>query len=138
MNDRRAGRTAEQAGPLRTPNRAATHLLEILARTGRPTTVDELRREGVAAPAQGIYELQLAGYEIDRVAVGQATGRPASGYRLRTPVPADARDRDELAVSSDPSPRLRPDLNVTTTRRRRRGGSARIGDRPRRRAVGAR
>jgi hypothetical protein len=113
------------------------HLLEVLARTGRPTTVDELRREGVAAPAQGIYDLQLAGYEVDRVAVGEAPGRLASGYRLRTPV-LDARERDELALSSELAPRLRPDLNMTTRRRRRRDGSARIGDRPRRRAVGAR
>ena len=83
MNDRRTRRTAEQSAPLRTPDRATTQLLELLARTGRPATVDELRREGISAPAQGIYELQLAGFEIDRVGVGAGWRTP--GDRLSAP-----------------------------------------------------
>ena len=111
MNDRRTRRMAEQSAPLRTLDRATTQLLELLARTGRPATVDELRREGISAPAQGIYELQLAGFEIDRVGVGEAGGRQAIGYRLRTPVP-DPCDADEPAPSIDPAFRGRPGPNA--------------------------
>jgi hypothetical protein len=137
MNDRRTRRTAEQSGPLRTPDRAATQLLELLARTGRPATVDELRRQGISAPAQGIYELQLAGIEIDRVGVGQAGGHQAIGYRLRTPAP-DPGDPHEPGLSTDRAVRGRADPTETSGRRRRRDGTARNRDQRRHRTVGAR
>jgi hypothetical protein len=46
-------------------------------------SVADLRARGVSAPAQAAYELQLAGYEIDRVYCTDMDGRPALGYRLQ-------------------------------------------------------
>lgn len=46
-------------------------------------TIATLHEHGVKTPAQTIYELALAGYEIDRILV-HADGRPGvHGYRLR-------------------------------------------------------
>lgn len=46
------------------------------------TTISELHQHGIGAPAQAIYELQLAGYMIDRVPV-HTNGSTTYGYRLR-------------------------------------------------------
>ena len=43
-----------------------------------------LREQGVQAPAQAIYELQLDGYEIDRVPCESSNRHTTIGYRLRT------------------------------------------------------
>jgi len=44
------------------------HLLRVLHDAGdRPVSLVELRERGIANPAAVIYELELAGYEIDRV-----------------------------------------------------------------------
>lgn len=48
----------------------------------RAMTIAELREHGIGAPAQAIYELQLAGWQVDRVPVTQGDGAGASGYRL--------------------------------------------------------
>lgn len=48
----------------------------------RAMTIAELREHGIEAPAQAIYELQLAGWQVDRVPVTQGDGAGASGYRL--------------------------------------------------------
>jgi biotin operon repressor len=43
-------------------------LLKVLRDAGdRPVSLVELRERGVANPAAMIYELEIAGYEIDRV-----------------------------------------------------------------------
>jgi biotin operon repressor len=43
-------------------------LLRVLRDAGdRPVSLAELRERGIANPAAVIYELELAGYEIDRV-----------------------------------------------------------------------
>ena len=47
-------------------------------------TIAALREHGVQAPAQAIYELQLDGYEIDRVPCESSDRRMTIGYRLRT------------------------------------------------------
>jgi len=43
-----------------------------------------LREHGVQAPGQAIYELQLDGYEIDRVPCESGDRLTTIGYRLRT------------------------------------------------------
>jgi biotin operon repressor len=43
-------------------------LLRVLRDAGdRPVSLPELRERGIANPAATIYELEIAGYEIDRV-----------------------------------------------------------------------
>jgi len=43
-------------------------VLRVLRDAGdRPVSLPELRERGIANPAAVIYELELAGYEIDRV-----------------------------------------------------------------------
>jgi hypothetical protein len=46
-------------------------------------TIADLRERGLKAPAQAVYELQLAGYEIDRVHFQDPDGRRTPGYCLR-------------------------------------------------------
>ena len=71
--------------------------LEMLERdhTGS-VTVAALREGGVRAPAQAVYDLQIAGYEIDRVKSTDAGGHSTSGYRLRGPTPSAP---DQIASS---------------------------------------
>jgi hypothetical protein len=45
-------------------------------------SVAAMREQGIKAPAQAIYTLQLAGYVIDRVPA-DAHGRRSPAYRLR-------------------------------------------------------
>lgn len=45
-----------------------------------------MRERGIAAPAQVIYALQLAGYDIDRGPVHRSSRAPL-GYRLRSGTP---------------------------------------------------
>jgi hypothetical protein len=45
-------------------------------------TIAALRERGVKAPAQAMYDLQLAGYAIDRVSCPDPGGRRTFGYRL--------------------------------------------------------
>ena len=82
MSGRRTRAIVEQSGPLRISDRSAERLLDLLTYSGWPLTIDELREHGVSPPAQAIYELQLAGYEIDRV-VDYEAGHQRVGYRLR-------------------------------------------------------
>lgn len=82
MSGRRIRATVDESGPLGIKDRSAEHLLDLLTRSGWPLTIEELREHGVSPPAQAIYELQLAGYEIDRV-VQQEAGHQRAGYRLR-------------------------------------------------------
>ena len=43
-------------------------MLRVLREAGdRPVSLPELRERGIGNPAAVIYELELAGYEIDRV-----------------------------------------------------------------------
>ena len=62
-----------------------------------PVTIAALRERGVKAPAQAVYELQLAGYEIDRVPCRCSDGHTTQGYRLRA----------ASALAADRSPRLK-------------------------------
>ncbi len=97
MSTRRTRRRGAEPAPVRRPRQPTDHLLELLTYSGWPLTVGELREHGISAPAQTIYELQLAGYEIDRVPV-RHDGHCDSGYRLHPP-PLDDPGRAESAPS---------------------------------------
>jgi hypothetical protein len=45
-------------------------------------TIAALRERGVKAPAQAMYDLQLAGHAIDRVSCTDPCGHRTIGYRL--------------------------------------------------------
>lgn len=80
--------------------RALTLLQENL--TGY-VTLAELRERGITAPAQTVYELQLAGYTIERITSTAVGVRMPPGYRMHEPV-ADETDQPagyEEFVSSD-------------------------------------
>jgi hypothetical protein len=62
-------------------------------------TLAELREQGVKAPAQAVYDLQIAGYAIDRVTSRHAGGQTSPGYRLRGTAPPTP---DRPAGSRDP------------------------------------
>jgi hypothetical protein len=47
-------------------------------------TLAELHEQGVTFPAQGMYDLQIAGYSIDRLRVRDRAGQSTFGYRLTT------------------------------------------------------
>ena len=65
---------------------AAARLLALLAHDGNGgLTIAGLLEHGIQAPAQAIYTLQLAGYQIERVPVGRANAGKTTGYRLRLP-----------------------------------------------------
>ncbi len=52
-------------------------------------TIAALRQRGVKAPAQAVYDLQLAGYAIDRVSRTEPGGQSTFGYHLHvSPAPA--------------------------------------------------
>lgn len=76
------------AGKLGTSGRpltrdAARALALLVAADGRPVTLAELGEHGVRFPGQAVYELQLAGYAIDRTASG--AGPRLGGYRVAVP-----------------------------------------------------
>lgn len=70
--------------------RDVARLLELLnADPTHALTVAAMHDAGIGAPAQAIYMLQLAGYDIDRVFCTHPDGHRTPGYRLRvTSVPA--------------------------------------------------
>ena len=59
-------------------------------------TIATLRECGVKSPAQAVYELQLAGYPIDRVSCTDTGGRKTLGYRLQRPTTSTS---DQLAAA---------------------------------------
>ena len=63
-------------------------------------TIAALRERGIETPAMSVYELQLAGYEIERVPCEHWNGRTTLAYRLRCP--AHTADQSMLKeVASD-------------------------------------
>jgi hypothetical protein len=78
-------------------DRNLTRVLRLLeADQARVLTIAALRERGIEAPALTVYELQLAGYNIERVCLELPEGRTMFGYRLR----------DELAPGPDPLPQV--------------------------------
>ena len=60
-------------------------------------TIADFGERGVPAPAQAVYMLQLAGYDIDRVHREHPDGHRTLAYRLRAP----------MAPATGPSARLK-------------------------------
>jgi hypothetical protein len=59
-------------------------------------TIAALRERGVKAPAQAMYDLQLAGYAIDRISCTDPRGHRTFGYRLHgSPAPVSTRPRSQ-------------------------------------------
>ena len=82
-----------RAGPQGARDRDLARLLALLeANTTGGVTIAALREAGIDAPAQAVYELQLAGYEVERVCCAHSNGQATFGYRLRGPV-ADSREQ---------------------------------------------
>lgn len=64
--------------------RDVARLLELLnADPTHALTVADMHDAGIGAPAQAIYTLQLAGYDIDRVFCVHPDGHRTPGYQLR-------------------------------------------------------
>ena len=84
-------------------------------------TLAALRERGVRAPAQAVYDLQLAGYAIDRTTSTASGGRTTSGYRLRNLVHDEVdqnADCAELVADDDgrqPERRAPGDLTPTNS-----------------------
>lgn len=65
-------------------DRDLTRVLALLeANRGAALTIAALRERGIETPAIRVYELQLAGYEIERVPCARPDGRATLAYRLR-------------------------------------------------------
>jgi len=93
----------EHPGPLSAGDRDQSRVLRLLeADRDGGLTIAVLRERGVEAPALTVYELQLAGYEIDRVPCGCSDGHTTLGYRLRaSSAPAADRSARSKEVDSD-------------------------------------
>ena len=92
MSNRTTPTTNELTGPRSVEGHDAARVLTLLgADDSGAVTMAALREHGVHAPAQAIYELQLDGYEIDRVHCESSDRHTTIGYRLRTSVPNESR-----------------------------------------------
>ena len=98
----RATRTsADRVQPRSEGDRELARALALLE--GDPAgsvTIAALRERGVKAPAQAMYDLQLAGHAIDRVSCTDQGGRRTFGYRLHGPsAAADVQSHRRARVS---------------------------------------
>ena len=85
MSNRTTATTNELTEPRYVEGHDAARVLTLLgADDSGALTMPALREHGVQAPAQAIYELQLDGYEIDRVPCESSDRHTTIGYRLRT------------------------------------------------------
>jgi hypothetical protein len=103
MSVHAVGPRAERARSPSAGNRDLTRVLGLLeANRARGLTLAALRERGVETPAMSVYELQLAGYEIERLLCEAPDGRTTLGYRLRAaPVPPIDQPRHEKKVDGD-------------------------------------
>lgn len=77
---------AGHSGPRTEGERELARALALLeSNHSGSVTLAALRERGVKAPAQAIYDLQLAGHTIDRVTNTDPAGQASAGYRLRRP-----------------------------------------------------
>jgi hypothetical protein len=92
---------AELERPRTGRDRHLTRLLRLLETDqDGGLTIAALRERGIETPAMSVYELQLAGYEIERVPCEHRNGRTTLAYRLRCPG-ADADQSVLKEVASD-------------------------------------
>jgi hypothetical protein len=96
MISRAAHVIVEQTGRRNPHGREVTRVLKLLgADDSGGLTMAVLRENGVQAPTRAIYELQLAGCDIDLVACESTGGRKTLGYRLNATPPV--RDRSVMS-----------------------------------------
>jgi hypothetical protein len=77
-------RQPAEAQPHSLGDRNEELLLKLLSsEASGPLTVATLIERGVRAPAQTVYALQVAGYQIDRIHHRAPDGSRAIGYLLR-------------------------------------------------------
>ena len=81
---------ADPSQPLSAGDRDLSRVLSLLeGGQDGALTIAALRERGIGAPALTLYELQLAGYEIERVPYKNADGHTSPSYRLcAAPAPA--------------------------------------------------
>ena len=98
---------AERARSPSAGDRDLTRVLGLLeANRTRGLTIAALRERGIETPAIRVYELQVAGYEIERVPCERPDGHTTLGYRLRAaPVPTIDQSAQLKEVDSDEIPR---------------------------------
>ena len=75
----RAPAAADRSGATSAADRNVERLLMLL---GDSDMTIALRERGIRAPAQCLYDLQLAGYPIERVQLKHDCGRGSVQYRL--------------------------------------------------------
>ncbi len=86
MSDRLAFTTEKQTAR-RAETRDAVRVLELLVvAEGCGVMIADLRERGVQAPGQAIYELELAGRQINRRFAPSSDGRHIMRYRLAVSV----------------------------------------------------
>jgi hypothetical protein len=90
---------ADNPGPRTQGGRELARALALLeGNDSRTVTLAALRERGVNAPAQAIYDLQLAGHTIDRFMSTDSAGHASPGYHLRRP-PAPAPESSGASTS---------------------------------------
>jgi len=106
MSNRARPTTPDRTAPRGVGNGEVAQLLALLEadQTGS-ITIAALREGGIKAPGQAVYDLQLAGYAVERVSCAAPGGGRTLGYRLRSrvapvlaPSRESGRDRDEPIV----------------------------------------
>jgi hypothetical protein len=82
-NGRRRARSAGDRDASRPPPSAERRLLSVLREAdGRPVGPRALAQAGIDDPANAIFELERAGYRIERAYADMSTSRRFLGYRL--------------------------------------------------------
>ena len=87
MSNRALRPTAEETGQSVGDRDVARVLALLDADQAGALTIAALRDRGLQDPAQAVYTLQLAGYDIDRVYYAHPDGHRTLGYRLRASSP---------------------------------------------------
>jgi hypothetical protein len=84
---RRARSDGDHDGEARSRTCAERRLIDVLREAdGRPVAPQALAQAGIDDPASAIFELERAGYRIERAYADASTGRRFLGYRLRAGV----------------------------------------------------
>jgi hypothetical protein len=69
-------------------------LVTLLRNAEEPLTIAEIGDAGISQPAVSVYELELAGYEVDRVRRPRRDGAPVPAFRLSREPPRTEDEED--------------------------------------------
>lgn len=81
------GRHGAAHGLAREPGRWSSAVRVLVMLLSRAVTMPMLKERGIRSPAQGVYDLQIAGYPVERVRVTDASEQSFVAYRLNTRTP---------------------------------------------------